>query len=809
MARRGIALAIALTSAGALAFEILLIRLFAIVDWHHLAFLVISLALLGYTVSGTFLALARERLLARFEVAASSAAAIFGATSAGAVLVWQRMEINSLEIFWSASQLGKVFLLYLLFAVPFFFAATAIGLALTKFGSESTRLYRADLVGGGVSAAAVTALLFVVHPLTALQLVAATGFVASAFFLGRRPAAVLPLIGIVAIAVPVGMTSLEISDFKELSYALRVPQARVIDGRSSPLALLTVVESPAVPFRHAPGLSLAFTGDVARQLGIFSDGGGMSPIVMSSDIGYLDALPTAVAYHAGTRKRHVAVIGAGGGSEVLSALAHGAERVTAVEMNRDVVELTRKWSRVYDDPRVRAVVSEGRRHVRASGERYDAIQIALVGSHGGSAAGVQALSETYLYTIEAMRELVDRLRPGGYLVITRWMQAPPRDVVKLLATASLALDGDAPKRVALLRGWNTATVLVKNGTLGETEVAALRRFCDERSFDLDYAPGVKREETNQFNILDEPYLFDAATAIFGGDASREDFLARYKFNVRPATDECPYFFHSFRWTALPELLRLRARGGVPLLEWGYLVLVIGLAQALVAAVVFILVPLFLFGSKGGGARSASGTPGCVTVDEQSGAGRVLRVPILERTTRGTLVAYFGSIGLAFLFVEIAFIQRLTLFTGNPLVAVSLSLTAFLVFAGLGSGFSSRLSGRTSRSAPLIAAAAVAVALVVLHFVNALPDPGRTVLCVALIAPLAFAMGMPFPSALRRLEAEDIPWAWGINGTASVLASMLATLIAVHFGFSLLVATAAVLYCVAGWSGRRLLLDFRA
>ncbi len=760
MSSRRVALAIAFTSAGALAYEILLMRLFAIVDWHHLAFLIISLALLGYGASGTLLALAREWLLARFETIVASAAIGFGATSIGAFLVSQRIELNSLEIFWSTRQLGTLFFLYLLFAVPFFCAATAIGLALTRFGDESPRLYRADLVGGGTSAATLIALLFFVHPVTALQIIACAGFVAAVLF--HRRATLISVLGVLAVvaARPLALP-LRISQFKELSHAMRVPGARIVDERSSPLAMLTSVVSPEVPFRHAPGLSLTFVGEIPEQIGVFGDGGAMTPIVRERTPEYLDSLPTAVAYHAGTKKRHVAVIGAGGGDEVLSALTHGAVEVVAVELNPQMVDLVREASDLYEDPRVRVEVAEARRFISESSDRYDAIQMAMVGTHGASAAGVQALSESYLYTLKAMRELVVHLRPGGYLVITRWMQAPPRDIVKLLATATAVT-----RNVALLRGWNAATLIVKNGAFDSNEVAALRRFCDERSFDLDYAPGVRREETNQYNVIDEPLLFDAATALLAGEASREAFFDRYKFNVRPATDERPYFFHTFRWSALPELLRLRARGGVPLLEWGYLILVIGLAQALVAAVVLILVPL-------------------------------LR---LRRAPSGRLIAYFGSIGLGFLFLEIAFMQRLTLFLGHPLYAIAVVLASFLVFGGLGSGAAMRFA---RVHPPLIVAIAAVAALLIVRALTTtalgLPDPAKIAIGIAVVAPLAFVMGMPFPLGLRRLATTDataIPWAWGINGTASVLASMLATLIAVHFGFTVLVIAAAMLYVIA-------------
>jgi spermidine synthase len=771
-------LAIAVISGAALAYEILLIRLFSIVEWHHLAFLIISLALLGYGASGTLLAIAREPLLRHFSTAAATAAAAFGATSLGAFLIAQRIELNSLEIFWSTRQFGRLFVLYLLFAVPFFCAATAIGLTLTKFGADSPRLYRADLIGGGTSAAAATGLLFFVHPVTALQLVALLGFTAAFLFATRRGAALALALGgvmFVVAARPLAFP-LRMSQFKELSHALRVPEARIVDERSSPHGLLTSVVSPAVPFRHAPGLSLAFAGEIPRQVGVFTDGGGMTPIVVEpSSAEYLDYLPTAVAYHAGIPKQRVAVIGAGGGSEVLSALVHGAREVTAVELNPQMVALVRKFGGPYDDPRVRVVVAEARRFIRDSHERYDAIQLALVGSHGASAAGTQAVSESYLYTVEAMTELIAHLRPGGYLVLTRWIQAPPREVVKLLATVIAAqerLGGVASKRITLVRGWNTATLVVKQGDFTPRELAELRTFCDDRSLDCGY--------TNEFNILEEPHLFEAAHALLAGGRTREDFFERYKFNVRPATDERPYFFHSFRWSALPELLQMRARGGMPLLEWGYLVLVAGLAQALVAALVLILLPLFFTRHRG--------TP---------------RNPEEPEEPTWRLILYFGSIGLAFLFVEIAFMQRLTLFLGHPLYAIALVLSSFLVFGGLGSGASARIDDRKARAIPLVVAGVALVALVIVRLLTTaalgLPDPVKIAISIALVAPLAFVMGMPFPLGLRRLAGSDaaaIPWAWAVNGTASVLSSMLATLVAVHFGFTALAALAAALYAVA-------------
>jgi SAM-dependent methyltransferase len=753
-APRSVVVAVAILSGAALAYEILLIRLFAIVDWHHLAFLIISIALLGYGASGTFIAIAR---ISRYAEVASLNAMAFAVASVTSFFVLQRIEFNSLEIIWSRREMGKLFVLYLLFAVPFFCAATAIGLTLTRFSREAPRIYRADLIGAGTAAALIIALLFAVHPVTALQCVAATALVAAILFARRRAGelAGIVIVLLFILAARPFLLPIRISQFKELSQTLRLPGARVIEERSSPLALLSVVESPQVPLRFAPGLSLNYTEELPPQIGIFSDGSGLTAVTRQDP--YLDFVPSAAPYHLRESFERVAIIGAGGGAEVHSALLHRARHVVAVELNPQVIEIAG-----YRDPRVKVVSLEGRRFIVESKERFDLIQIALVDSFGGSAAGVHALSESYLYTVEAIEEMVRRLRDGGYLVITRWMQIPPRDVVKLLATASVALQQPS-RSVALVRTWNTASIIIKRGTFDTSEVAALRGFCEERSFDLDYAPGVRREETNRYNLLDDPALFDVASAILGAGAARDDFLDRYKFFVRPATDDRPYFFHFFKWRVFPELLRLRGRSGTPLVEWGYVILIAAIAQALIAAVLLLVLPLVVMRH-----RPATSVP--------------------------RLAIFYGSIGLAFLFIEIAWIQHLTLFLGHPLYAVAVVLASVLVFAGVG-------SGKARQRWPLLAIAILAliqlpIVRLLLHATIGMSQPVKVLIALAVMAPLAILMGMPFPSAVSRLEPSAVPWAWAVNGTASVLSPMLATLIAVHFGFSAVIAAAALLYLVA-------------
>ncbi|MEX0696317.1 MAG: hypothetical protein WD099_02125, partial [Dongiaceae bacterium] len=578
------------------------------------------------------------------------------------------------------------------------------------------------------------------------------------------------------------------SPYKGLSLALSVPDARVIAERSSPLGLLSVVESPTVPFRHAPGLSLTATTEPPPQLGVFTDADAMTAITRFDGdprrLDYLDQQTAALPFHLLRRPRTL-VLGAGGGADVLLALYHEAAGVDAVEIDPQMVALLRDdfaefAGRLYERPGVAVHVAEARSFVESSSRRWDLIHVALLDSFTAAAAGVQALSESPLYTVEALGAYLDHLAPGGILAVTRWLRTPPRDSVKLFATAIAALEAqgvaDPGRRLAAIRGWNTATVLVRNGEFGPAEAAAVRAFAAARSFDLAWLPGLERAETNRFNRTAEPYLYDAAVALLGPE--RERFLADYKFHVAAATDDRPYFFRFFKWALLPELLALRGRGGFALLDSGYLVLVGTLAQAVATSLVLILLPLaWLRGGNGGG------------------------------LARWRVAVYFLALGFAFLFVEIAFIQRFTLFLGHPLAAIAVVLCAFLLFAGLGSGLSGRLADRWPRGAlPLAAASIVAFAglyLVLLPrlfpALMALPLGAKVPLALALIAPLAFAMGMPFPLGLRAVSRRApglVPWAWGVNGCASVIAAVLASLLAMHLGFTAVVALALALYAVA-------------
>ncbi|MBI4757143.1 MAG: SAM-dependent methyltransferase [Betaproteobacteria bacterium] len=787
-------LAVATLSAAALGYEILLLRLFAIVQWHHFAYLAISVALLGFGAAGTFVTLARHRLVALFPWSFSIAAAAFAVAAVGCFAAAERVPFNALEIAWDPAQFLGLAAIYLLLFVPFFCAATALCVAYAAFGAHVARLYGADIIGAGLGSLGLLALLYALHPADALRAILAFGFAAAALAAwpaARRGAIVLGLAALLAPwLLPPSALELVASDYKDLRQALRVDGARSIAQRVSPLGVVIAVDSPRVPLRHAPGLSLNATAGPPPQIGLFVDGQAAGAVTRfdgdTTPLRYLADMTSAVPYRLLQRPR-VLVLGAGAGGDILQALVHGASRVDAVELDAQIVavlrqDLTGFSGRPYDAPGVRLHVAEARGFVAASRDHYDLIQVALLDAFGSSAAGLGSLHESHLYTVEALDGYLDRLAPGGLLAFTRWVSLPPRDSLRLFATAIAALERrGAPEpamALAMIRGWSTTTLLVKNGPFAASEIAAIREFCRQRSFDTVYLPGIAAAEANVFNVLETDDFFAATQALLGPE--RQAFLDRYKFDLTPTGDDRPYFFHFFKWHTLPELLRLRAQGALPPMDWGYPVLVVALLQAIAVSVALILLPLALGRSR----HAFAAVPTALR----------RRVPV-----------YFLALGLGFMAIEIPFLQRFTLFLSHPAHAAAVVLAAFLIFAGLGARHSARWTTAGARW-PFAAIAAIALIYAaalpaLLGALMGLALGWKILVTIGLIAPLAFCLGMPFPLGLAAVAARAealVPWAWAINGFASVVATLLATLLAIHWGQTVVVLIAVAFYALAAW-----------
>jgi len=797
----GLSVAVCLASAVGIAYELTFMRVFSITQWYHFAYMIISIAMLGFGAGGTVLAMAAGRLEGRECALFRLSAFLLAISLPGSYALSQLIPFETFEVVSRPVQWGYLFLLYLVLSVPFFMVSVCVTLAFFLRRSRIGYVYFLNMSGSGAGAVGLTAAMYGVSPEGLVWVLTGASLLAFAATLPGTHHPRKLMIGLVlagAASVLMLRVPLQISQYKGLSYALNYPDAEVKAEAFSPLSRLSAVASAYI--RETPGQishSAKTHSRLPEQVGLFFDAGAVSVINrFDGDLApfrYLDYVTAALPYHLGN-PGSVYVGGAGGGTDVLTALYHQSDRVTACEVDPNVFRMVNREfadfsGRLYEREAVRPVVADARGWLEAHPEvRFDLIHMALLDSFNASAAGVHALTESYLYTVEAVRCYLEHLGPRGMLSITRWLKTPPRDAVKMFATLVAGLEAAGVKHpgehLFWVRCWNTATLVASKRPLREEQVAAGVRFFKGRGFDPCFYPGMAEEEANQHVVLSEPVYYRAATAILG--AEREAFYRDFLYHVAPATDNQPYFFRFFKWGSIPRLVKGMGKAWVPFVEWGYLALVATILQGMAASAVLILLPLAVF-----------------------------RQSQWRKAQAGLLwvLLYFGLLGAGFMFLEIAFIQRVMRFLTYPVYAVAVVLTGFLLFSGLGSYAAWRLK---HRAGGLVQVAGLGIALLSLLYIQATEglfdlgaawsDPVRITTSILLLAPLAFLMGIPFPLGLQKLADRRpglLPWAWGINGCLSVVGAAVATLTGVHFGFTAMVLVAVAVYAAVTWVFRLL------
>jgi hypothetical protein len=794
MQTRLLEIAVFIVSGLGIAYQVVLMRVFSIAQWHHFAYMVISIAMLGFGASGAVLAVLRPRLEPRLGMWLRLAAAGFALSLVACYVSSQAIPFETSKLATQPGHFWWLLALYLVLALPFFLQSGVLTLAFFAAPERVDRLYAVNMLGSGVGAAAILVLLHYLHPQAlpyALGLGAAAAYLLVTGATGAPRSRALGIVGVGIVLVAwQGIRPIEVSEYKGLSYAFQLPGAEVVAERYSPASVLTAVA--AEQLRDTPGqianYPMSEYGELPEQIGLFFDAGGMSPVLDAAAerdrFMYLDYVTSAAAFRL-VEAPDTIVLAAGGGTYVWSALLHGARHVTAVDSDPSVLQLMQGPLRAFsgglyarDD--VTAVFGEGRGYLESGDRRYDLILIPALGSFAASSSGVYALNENYLLTVEAFEVYLSRLTPQGVLAVDVWLQNPPRDGIKLLATAIAACRArgyaDPSQHLAMLRSWNNATLLLSPEPLDDERGAGVRAFADARGFDLAWLPGMAPAEANRYTLLAEAYYYEAAHAFLTGNA--EAYYRACSYYVRPPTDSQPYFSRFFKWRTLPALLEHRTFDWVTRIEWGYVALVATLAQAVIVSILCILLPLAVLAPRARGQRG-----------------------------RFAVVVTFAGLGLAYIMLEMAYIQHFVRFLTYPVYAVAAVLTAFLVFSGLGGLW---LSRRPLESRPRIVTLAMAVLAVialsylvllpiVLHPLIALPVPLKAVITVLLLAPLAFFMGMPFPAALQAVSRGRpvlLAWAWGINGCLSVVGASLATVIAIHGGFPWVVVAALGAYALA-------------
>lgn len=786
-----------LVSASVLALELVLMRVLSISSWHHYSYMVISVALLGFGASGVVLTIADRWIRPRWRTVAWLLCLGLAAAVPASHIVASRVPLNVLELLWDPWQSAYLALVYLAMFVPFLLGGAAVGLCLVANARDAGRLYFFNLLGSGTGAAAAVLMMFDRRPVEQLLVVAATACVAGLVLVAGRPwwrGAVSVVVGAALVITFGAVAPLEqpISPFKALPQYEESLGAVHERTQYGPLGRLDVVASPNIHL--AAGLSLDFLGELPPQKVLLTDGDAVTaiPAIAEGDqAAYLDYLTSALPYHLLGRPR-VCILGAGGGTDVAQAVfgERPVEHVTAVELNPEVLESVRAASpemrALFDRPDVDVRTAEARFFLESTDERFDLVQLSLLDSFTASSAGLYALSESHLYTVEAVGSALGRLRPGGILSITRWLRTPPRDVPKMIATLVEAMraEGGAPpeERIIAIRGMYTATILASADSFTPAQRGAAREFARQRGFDLVYLPHLGPDEANRHHHVEEPAYWRLARDLVEGDAAKVE--EEYPYNIVPATDDRPFFFDFFLWRSMPDLMERFGTQWRALTDWGYLLLAASLAQTVVLSAMLVLLPAWLLGR-----RSAA------------------------RRGRWTVAAYFALLGLAYIFLEMGFIARLTLLLGNPIYAAAVVLASFLVASGLGSLASGRWFPRPERALGWawlgIAVGATAVLALLAGWsaeLFRLPLAARLAAILVPVGAMAFFMGMPFPSGLRIVDRDRsplVPWAWAVNGFASVVGAVGGTMLAMSAGFFALVAVAVALYALALVVGRRM------
>ena len=786
----GLYACVLLVSAATLLFEIALTRIFAVTQGYHFAFLAISLALLGFGASGTALALVPRLASWDIRPVVAGAGLLFAVTSTGGLYATNVLPFDAYTLLWEPSQLAYLALYYLALAVPFFFAGSIVGACLAKHPSRAGVLYGANLVGAGIGCLLSVAFPLVVGSAGSVVVAGVIALAGAAAMTGRelrRPAWLVPgLLGAAAVAAAamLGVTELKLSPYKAVSQALRHEGAEKAWNKWNAFSLVEVIESGSI--HAAPGLSFAYKGVLPPQTALAVDGDNLSPMsaIPPEEAQFAEYLPTSLVYRLAEGPSAL-VIEPGGGLDVLTALRNGAESVTAVISNPLVVEavgerFTDHSAGVLDRPGVRVAGEGARSYLSRTGDRFDVIQVSLADSFRPVLAGAYGVSENYLYTVEAFESYYSRLAPGGFLSVTRWAQTPPSEGVRIVSVAVEALERQGVEpgdHMAVIRSLQTITLIVKRDPLSEADIDVVRWFADALQYDLVYHPGVAAPDLNRFSVHPAPIYHETVAAILDG-GGREEFYDGYSHDISPVSDDRPFYFHLFRWSQTPEVLESLGRTFQPFGGAGFLIVLGSLVVAVVAAGVFILLPLlFRRDLPDGGSE-----PGAI--------GRLW--PFV----------YFAGLGLGFLWVEIPLLQRFILYLDQPTYAFATVLFGVLVWSGVGSLASDRLSVPMSVAVSAVAALSVLYAFGLPALFDAtlgLPLAGRLALSVVLLAPLGIAMGMPFPRAIRTLGEQApalVPWAWAVNGSTSVISAILATVLALSFGFTWVILGGASAYLAA-------------
>ncbi len=759
-------------------FEVLLTRIFAVTLWYHFGFLVISLALLGISAAGIFCFLYSERLTGEQHLQYMAQSALLFAIIAPIAV--------ALHIFFKLPEYGNTIYFYLILSVQllflflaFFFSGMCISIALFHYAKKVGTIYFFDLVGASLGSLLVVPFMYRFSALSLIFLISCLACFVSWLLKGIRTPSwlkhgqlILSLLFLIVALMNDRLGLLKITFVKSYaSGSIQIEEENKDFVKWSPVSRVAVFE----PKLTGNVEQMKVTNDAGAPTSLYRFDGNFTPPIKN----FIKKDIRQIA-HSVKSNADVLIIGSAGGLDVLSALLHKQKQITAVEINPVIGELVTKYyadyiGHIFKHPRVKFYIQEGRNFTAGSKSKYDIIQITMVDSWGGAAAGAYIFNENSLYTYEAIHDFYTHLNTGGILSITRYYEWD--EALRLVNTMiQYLLDKgveDVQNRIMVLierpKESRRATVLLKNGSFHSEDIAVALESLPETKASIVYSPFIpekfleKSDYANQFRSLIYPEAYNV---------DRQKIIRSYPKNITPSTDDKPFFFFMHR---LRDIFRIdktehaARRMAMPLLY--------GMVSFFtLLGILTLFLPLYL----------------------RSGP------DILQARYRTRSLIYFAMLGCGYMLIEISLIQRLTIFLGHPTWSFVVVLATMLFSSGIGSYMTNKWKG-PSRLMVIISC----IILILLLYIFALYDqlinmmalskPLRILIAVFAISPPAFFMGMCFPLGIqivRLFNKAFVPWAWGVNGAFSVCASIFSIVIALNAGFKSTMLTGVTCYIVA-------------
>lgn len=799
-------------STSTIALEVSLLRYFAVTSWQAFGAMVISIALIGFAVSGTVLTLAHNFFRKNSGTKLLTVVFLYLITIPLSFLLANGVPFNPNKMLNAHEIVPEVLHLteyMLLFFGPFFFAGLYTGLVFIHHHDKIGKIYFFDLVGAGTGSLLVLVAMFFISPFALAEFVFLLAFLAfglTAVQSGHGVRVWGSLAGAAVLVLGVFFWQNH-ADYKAYK---PIRQAELVAGNKplldhpvlSPIGIMEVMsnatEKATLPLSDEFSLLVPDGKIPDIYPGFYLDGNRLDGLVTAEpDTRFIQYNLYAAPFLLKTNP-HVLIIGSGGGFSTYQALTLGARRVKVIESNPFLIDLLKnRFAKLngglFHRPEVQVEINDGRSFALRETHKYDLLQIS-------DAAIAARPDENYLLTTQAFADDSRLLKPNGILTVSMDVTDNFFYALRLLRTLTAYFHErkvDPSDHIVILRSLFKMLFMVKKSAFTAAEITQLRHWAGNLGFDAVYFPGATGQETifslapfipvlaqekgtdasiGQDSLLKDDEFFRLASALISGKTR----LQRGIFDYRPSTDDRPYFFSLLSPDRLVPALKTYELGGLPQQEVNSLVLYAEFANVVVFAFLIVLIPMIA---------------------------RLWQ----RRTTHLGLgffsksLVYFASLGLGFLFIEIVLIQKLALFLGDIIYSFTLVLASILVFAGVGSF----LSERIRRPAFSVRVAAGVVLLGILFTVFVLPEwiralgtlafPLRLLLSFFFVMPLAVPLGFFFPLGLGQLTGNRrsfVPWAWSINGAFSVVATVSARILSQTYGFSLVLALAAALYLLA-------------